>query len=100
MESSEGNETTDDEGNDAKEQRQNYLEDKAVSRFLERIGERSLIPLFSQQRITMKMLMDLGHADLREVGVGIFGQRYKILTAVARLKRGKCTIIYLIAIHS
>jgi hypothetical protein len=37
----------------------------------------------------MEILMDLGHADLKEVGVNIFGQRHKILTEVARLMGGK-----------
>ncbi|XP_056006599.1 uncharacterized protein LOC125659290 [Ostrea edulis] len=83
--SDEGSDDKDDDTTDRKKTPE--FEDKVVSKLLRRIGEKSLIPLFSQQRITMEMLMDLSHADLREVGIDIFGQRHKILTEVARLKR-------------
>lgn len=91
--SDEGSDDKDDDTTDRKKTPE--FEDKIVSKLLRRIGEKSLIPLFSQQRITMEMLMDLNHADLREVGIDIFGQRHKILTEVARLKRGKYLLIYL-----
>ncbi|XP_056006600.1 uncharacterized protein LOC130046501 [Ostrea edulis] len=86
--SSKSDEGSDDKDDDTTDRRKTpEFEDKVVSKLLRRIGEKSLIPLFSQQRITMEMLMDLNHADLREVGIDIFGQRHKILTEVARLKR-------------
>ncbi|XP_056005808.1 uncharacterized protein LOC125658370 [Ostrea edulis] len=88
MENNKSDEASDDKDDDAKDRRkQSEFEDKAVTRLLRRMGEKSLIPLFSQQCITMEILMDLSHADLREVGVDTFGQRHKILTDVARLKR-------------
>jgi hypothetical protein len=93
MENNKSEDSSDDRGDDAKEGRKKYaFEDLDVSRLLRRIGEEGLIPLFSEQCVTMEMFMDLGHADLREVGINIFGQRYKILAEVARMKQGKNVI--------
>jgi hypothetical protein len=95
MENHGSDEASDDQDHDIKgESKAHEFEDLDVSRLLRRIGEESLIPLLSEQRVTMEMLMDLSHADLREVGVDIFGQRHKILAEIARLKQGKCTSIY------
>ncbi|XP_062621500.1 mucin-2-like [Saccostrea cucullata] len=56
--------------------------DQDVCRLLRKIGEGTLISLFVKERVTIEILMDLNHADLRELGVGTFGQRHKILKAI------------------
>jgi tankyrase len=94
MDKNKSKDLSDDQDDGAKDESKRCdFEDVDVSSLLQRIGEDSLIPLFSEQRVTMEMLMDLGHADLREVGVTIFGQRHKILAEVARMKQGKCNNI-------
>ncbi|XP_061189952.1 uncharacterized protein LOC133197762 [Saccostrea echinata] len=63
--------------------------DQDVCRLLRKIDEGTLISLFVKERVTMEILMDLNDADLREVGVGTFGQRHKILKAIKEYREKK-----------
>jgi tankyrase len=45
-----------------------------------------LIELFEREQITLDILAEMGHEDLKEVGVCAYGFRHKILKGVATLK--------------
>lgn len=51
-----------------------------------------LIELFDREQITMEILAEMGHEDLKQVGVSAYGFRHKILKGIAAIKAttGNC----------
>lgn len=45
-----------------------------------------LIELFDREQITMEILAEMGHEDLKQVGVSAYGFRHKILKGIATIK--------------
>lgn len=45
-----------------------------------------LIDLFEREQITLEILVEMGHEDLKQVGVNAYGFRHKILKGIAQLK--------------
>lgn len=59
-----------------------------------------LIELFDREQITLEILTEMGHEDLKQVGVSAYGFRHKILKGIAQLRAttGTCYLIVLIII--
>lgn len=45
-----------------------------------------LIDLFEREQITLEILVEMGHEDLKQVGVSAYGFRHKILKGIANLR--------------
>lgn len=45
-----------------------------------------LIELFDREQITLEILTEMGHEDLKQVGVSAYGFRHKILKGIAQLR--------------
>lgn len=45
-----------------------------------------LIELFDREQITMEILAEMGHEDLKQVGVSAYGFRHKILKGMAAIR--------------
>lgn len=45
-----------------------------------------LIELFDREQITMEILAEMGHEDLKQVGVSAYGFRHKILKGIATIR--------------
>lgn len=45
-----------------------------------------LIDLFDREQITLEILAEMGHEDLKQVGVSAYGFRHKILKGIAQLR--------------
>lgn len=45
-----------------------------------------LIDLFEREQITLEILAEMGHEDLKQVGVSAYGFRHKILKGIAQLR--------------
>lgn len=45
-----------------------------------------LIDLFEREQITLEILVEMGHEDLKQVGVNAYGFRHKILKGITQLK--------------
>ncbi|XP_055849106.1 poly [ADP-ribose] polymerase tankyrase [Episyrphus balteatus] len=45
-----------------------------------------LIELFEREQITLEILAEMGHEDLKQVGVSAYGFRHKILKGIAQLR--------------
>lgn len=45
-----------------------------------------LIDLFDREQITLDILAEMGHEDLKQVGVSAYGFRHKILKGIAQLR--------------
>lgn len=45
-----------------------------------------LTDLFEREQITLEILVEMGHEDLKQVGVNAYGFRHKILKGIAQLR--------------
>ena len=45
-----------------------------------------LIDLFEREQITLEILAEMSHEDLKQVGVSAYGFRHKILKGIAQLR--------------
>nr|AAD34784.1 unknown [Drosophila melanogaster] len=57
-----------------------------VSGFLSSQQLHHLIELFEREQITLDILAEMGHDDLKQVGVSAYGFRHKILKGIAQLR--------------
>ncbi len=60
--------------------------DYSVNGFLAKLKLDHLIDLFEREQITLEILAEMSHEDLKQVGVTAYGYRHKILKAIAALK--------------
>lgn len=69
--------------------------ESSVSAFLTSLQLEHLIELLEREQITMDILAEMGHEDLKQVGVSAYGFRHKILKGIATLRAttGKTTIL-------
>lgn len=49
------------------------------------LGLEHLVELFEREQITLDILAEMGHEDLKQVGVSAYGFRHKLLKGVERL---------------
>lgn len=45
-----------------------------------------LIELFDREQITLEILAEMGHEDLKQVGVSAYGLRHRILKGIANFQ--------------
>uniref|UniRef100_A0A1B0G6T3 Poly [ADP-ribose] polymerase n=1 Tax=Glossina morsitans morsitans TaxID=37546 RepID=A0A1B0G6T3_GLOMM len=57
-----------------------------IASFLCSLQLEHLIDLFEREQITLEILAEMGHEDLKQVGVSAYGFRHKILKGVAQLR--------------
>jgi tankyrase len=57
-----------------------------ISSFLSSLQLEHLIDVFEREQITMDILAELGHEDLKQIGVTAYGFRHKILKGIANLR--------------
>ena len=69
------------------------LESMSVSSFLCNIGLEQLRDIFEQEQITMDILVEMGHEELKDIGINAYGHRHKILKGVEKLLQGKGNIM-------
>lgn len=56
------------------------------SSFLNGLQLEHLIDMFEREQITLEILAEMGHEDLKQVGVTAYGFRHKILKGIATLR--------------
>jgi len=61
------------------------LENLSVARFLDDIGLGCLHDIFHKEQITMDILVEMGHDELKDIGISAYGHRHKILKRIERL---------------
>lgn len=69
------------------------IEAMSVSSFLSNIGLEQLRDIFDQEQITMDILVEMGHDELKDIGINAYGHRHKILKGVEKLLQGKGNIM-------
>ncbi|VDD80994.1 unnamed protein product [Mesocestoides corti] len=58
----------------------------STSSFLTTLGLEHLVELFDREQVTLDVLVELGHEELKELGVVAYGQRHKIIKGVSRYR--------------
>ncbi|KAL5021726.1 hypothetical protein ScPMuIL_000881 [Solemya velum] len=66
----------------------------SVFSFLSTIGLEQLRDVFENEQITMDILVEMGHEELKDVGINAYGHRHKILKGVEKLLSGKGPQLY------
>lgn len=59
--------------------------DISVNQFLKNVGLEHLYDIFEREQITLDVLIEMGHKELKEVGINAYGHRHKIIKGVERL---------------
>ena len=63
----------------------NSMEALSVPSFLESIGLSQLRDVFEKEQITMDILAEMGHEELKEIGINAYGHRHKMIKGVEKL---------------
>lgn len=56
-----------------------------VATFLQSLGLEHLLELFEREQITLDILAEMGHEDLKQVGVSAYGYRHKLIKGMDKL---------------
>lgn len=56
-----------------------------VAGFLQSLGLEHLLELFEREQITLDILAEMGHEDLKQVGVSAYGYRHKLIKGMDKL---------------
>ncbi|XP_017886507.1 tankyrase isoform X4 [Ceratina calcarata] len=56
-----------------------------VASFLQSLGLEHLLELFEREQITLDILAEMGHEDLKQVGVSAYGYRHKLIKGMEKL---------------
>ncbi|XP_016296421.1 tankyrase-2 isoform X2 [Sinocyclocheilus anshuiensis] len=60
----------------------------SISQFLHNLGLEHLLEIFDREQITLDVLVEMGHKELKEIGINAYGHRHKIIKGVERLISG------------
>uniref|UniRef100_A0AAY4B662 Poly [ADP-ribose] polymerase n=1 Tax=Denticeps clupeoides TaxID=299321 RepID=A0AAY4B662_9TELE len=63
--------------------------DMNISQFLKSIGLDHLRDIFEREQITLDVLADMGHEELKEIGINAYGHRHKLIKGIERLLGGQ-----------
>ncbi|XP_067101076.1 poly [ADP-ribose] polymerase tankyrase-2-like [Osmerus mordax] len=59
-----------------------------ITQFLSNLGLDHLLETFHKEQITLDVLIDMGHKELKDIGIIAYGHRHKIIKGVERLISG------------
>uniref|UniRef100_A0A3B4Y1S1 Poly [ADP-ribose] polymerase n=1 Tax=Seriola lalandi dorsalis TaxID=1841481 RepID=A0A3B4Y1S1_SERLL len=60
----------------------------SIRQFLKNLGLEHLLEIFDREQITLDVLVEMGHRELKEIGINAYGHRHKIIKGVERLISG------------
>ncbi|KAK7134316.1 hypothetical protein R3I93_017659 [Phoxinus phoxinus] len=60
----------------------------SISQFLHNLGLEHLLEIFDREQISLDVLVEMGHKELKEIGICAYGHRHKIIKGVERLISG------------
>ncbi|XP_077992722.1 poly [ADP-ribose] polymerase tankyrase-2-like [Glandiceps talaboti] len=63
--------------------------DITIGTFLKTLALDHLRDIFEKEQITMDILVDMGHEELKDIGVNAYGHRHKLIKGVERLLGGQ-----------
>ncbi|XP_046709984.1 poly [ADP-ribose] polymerase tankyrase-2-like isoform X3 [Silurus meridionalis] len=60
----------------------------SISQFLHKLGLEHLLEIFDREQITLDVLAEMGHKELKEIGIIAYGHRHKLIKGVERFITG------------
>ncbi|XP_058262430.1 poly [ADP-ribose] polymerase tankyrase-2-like isoform X2 [Hemibagrus wyckioides] len=60
----------------------------SIGQFLHKLGLEHLLEIFDREQITLDVLVEMGHKELKEIGINAYGHRHKIIKGVERFISG------------
>ncbi|XP_060698354.1 poly [ADP-ribose] polymerase tankyrase-2 isoform X3 [Hemiscyllium ocellatum] len=63
--------------------------DMTIDQFLRNLGLEDLCEIFEREQITLDVLVEMGHKELKEIGISAYGHRHKIIKRVEHLIAGQ-----------
>ncbi|KAI8499774.1 hypothetical protein Bbelb_228250 [Branchiostoma belcheri] len=69
------------------------LLDMTITSFLQQLGLNQLLDIFNKEQITLDILGEMGHEELKEIGVNAYGHRHKLIKGVERILGGTGTTL-------
>ncbi|XP_061887073.1 poly [ADP-ribose] polymerase tankyrase-1 isoform X2 [Entelurus aequoreus] len=64
------------------------LFDMTINQFLKSLGLEHLRDIFQREQISLDVLADMGHEELKEIGINAYGHRHKLIKGIERLQGG------------
>ncbi|XP_067340393.1 poly [ADP-ribose] polymerase tankyrase-1 isoform X1 [Channa argus] len=71
------------------------LLDMTINQFLKSLGLEHLRDIFQREQISLDVLADMGHEELKEIGINAYGHRHKLIKGIERLLGQQGTNPYL-----
>ncbi|KRX95030.1 Tankyrase-1, partial [Trichinella pseudospiralis] len=71
------------------QERDKPLAEMSVPLFLKSIGLECLKDLFYKEQITLDVLVEMSHEDLKAIGVSTYGMRHKLIRSIEKLTIGQ-----------
>uniref|UniRef100_A0A8C5EEB9 Poly [ADP-ribose] polymerase n=1 Tax=Gouania willdenowi TaxID=441366 RepID=A0A8C5EEB9_GOUWI len=65
------------------------LLDMTINQFLKSVGLEHLRDIFQREQISLDVLADMGHEELKEIGINAYGHRHKLIKGIERLLGGQ-----------
>uniref|UniRef100_A0A8C2XL59 Poly [ADP-ribose] polymerase n=1 Tax=Cyclopterus lumpus TaxID=8103 RepID=A0A8C2XL59_CYCLU len=65
------------------------LLDMTINQFLKSLGLEHLRDTFQREQISLDVLADMGHEELKEIGINAYGHRHKLIKGIERLLGGQ-----------
>ncbi|KAM9820432.1 LOW QUALITY PROTEIN: poly [ADP-ribose] polymerase tankyrase-1-like [Neosynchiropus ocellatus] len=65
------------------------LLDMTINQFLKSLGLDHLREIFQREQISLDVLADMGHEELKEIGINAYGHRHKLIKGIERLLGGQ-----------
>ncbi|XP_028851894.1 tankyrase, TRF1-interacting ankyrin-related ADP-ribose polymerase b isoform X2 [Denticeps clupeoides] len=63
--------------------------DMNITQYLKSLGLDHLRDIFEREQITLDVLADMGHEELKEIGINAYGHRHKLIKGIERLLGGQ-----------
>uniref|UniRef100_A0A4W6BNH4 Poly [ADP-ribose] polymerase n=1 Tax=Lates calcarifer TaxID=8187 RepID=A0A4W6BNH4_LATCA len=71
------------------EHHEETLLDMTINQFLKSLGLEHLRDIFQREQISLDVLADMGHEELKEIGINAYGHRHKLIKGIERLLGGQ-----------
>lgn len=63
--------------------------DFSITQFIRNLGLEHLMDIFEREQITLDVLVEMGHKELKEIGISAYGHRHRLIKGVERLISGQ-----------
>lgn len=66
----------------------------SVGAFLASLGLEQLREVFDREQISVDILAEMGHEDLKQIGITAFGHRHKLIKGIEKLVSGNAPVLW------